>query len=240
MRKNVLIIGASGGIGSAVAKQLAGESYQLILHYNQNKQAMYANRDKLHEESILMEIQADLSQDDGINRLISQIVFPVDAIIFAGGTAHYGLFQDTEETQMDMMLTLHVKAPWQITQQLLPSMIQRKQGRIILITSVWGETGAANEVVYSSVKGAQNSFVKALAKESAPSGIAVNAVSPGFIDTKMNQGLLQEEKEKIISDIPANRPGTPEDVAHTVAFLMSEHADYIHGEIIHVSGGWRS
>lgn len=240
MGRNVLIIGASGSIGSAVAKQLAGDNYQLILHYNQNKQAMVETRARINEEAILMVIQADLSEPGGIDDLISDMVFPVDAIIFAGGTAHYGLFQEMAETDMDAMLALHVKAPWLITKRLLPAMVQRKQGRIIFITSVWGETGAANEVVYSSVKGAQNSFVKALAKETAPSGIAVNAVSPGFIETKMNEVLQTEEKEQIIHDIPASRAGTPEDVAHTVGFLMSDHADYIHGEIIHVSGGWRS
>ncbi|SFA76524.1 3-oxoacyl-[acyl-carrier protein] reductase [Lentibacillus halodurans] len=235
-----MIIGASGDIGTAIAKQLAGEGYRLILHYYQNKQAITAHRAGLDKESILMEIQADLSETEGINHLIRQLVFPVDAVIFAGGKAHYGLFQDTDEGAMDLMLTLHVKAPWTITKHLLPSMIRRKQGRIILITSVWGEVGAGHEVVYSSVKGAQNSFVKALAKEAAPSGIAVNAVSPGFIDTKMNQHLLSEEKAQIIHDIPANRAGTSKDVAHTVSFLMSKQSDYIHGEIIHVSGGWRS
>src|SRR5699024_9853769 len=184
--------------------------------------------------------QADLSEQSGINHLLGQLVFPADAIVFAGGSAHYGLFQDTDEQIMDAMLTLHVKAPWTITKYILPSMIREQYGRIIFITSVWGEAGAGNEVVYSSVKGAQNSFVKALAKETASSGIAVNAVSPGFIDTKMNQHLLAEEKAKIVHEIPANRAGTSEDVANTVSFLMNERSDYIHGEIIHVSGGWRS
>lgn len=240
MERNVLIIGASGDIGAGIAKRLAGEGYKLILHYYQNKQAMEDNRGDLDEESILMAIQADLSKTEGISYLISQLVFSVDAIIFAGGKTHYGLFQDTDETLMDAMLTLHVKAAWMITKHLLPSMIRCKHGRIIFITSVWGEDGAGNEVVYSSVKGAQNSFVKALAKETAPSGVAVNAISPGFIDTKMNQQLLADEKEKIIQDIPANRAGTSEDIAHSVSFLMSEQSDYIHGEIIHVNGGWRS
>ncbi|WP_010530690.1 elongation factor P 5-aminopentanone reductase [Lentibacillus jeotgali] len=240
MGKNVLIIGASGDIGTAVAGQLAGNGWQLILHYNQNKRAMEFNRRRLNNEAILMEIQADLSEQSGINYLLSQFAFPVDAIVFAGGRAQYGLFQETDEQVMDAMLTLHVKAPWAITKHILPSMIHKQHGRIIFITSVWGEAGAGNEVVYSSVKGAQNSFVKALAKETAPSGIAVNAVSPGFIDTKMNQHLLADEKERIVDDIPANRAGTSEDVANTVSFLMNEQSDYIHGEIIHVSGGWQS
>src|SRR5690625_2842246 len=97
---------------------------------------------------------------------------------------------------MEDMVTLHVKSPWILTQKLLPAMIKRRSGKIIFITSIWGNTGASNEVIYSSVKGAQNSFVKALAKEVGPNGISVNAVSPGFIDTKMNQHLLEDERER--------------------------------------------
>lgn len=91
---------------------------------------------------------------------MKQLTLPVDAVVFASGNAHYGLFQDTDETIMDSMLTLHVKAPWLITRHILPQMITRKKGKIIVITSIWGEVGASNEVVYSSVKGAQNSLLK--------------------------------------------------------------------------------
>ncbi|GGK00481.1 putative oxidoreductase YmfI [Lentibacillus kapialis] len=239
MGKNALIIGASGDIGAAISKKLAGNGWQLILHFNKNKQAMETNRMSLARESILMEIQADLSDQSGMSHLLDQLVFPVDAIIFAGGNAHYGMFQYTDEHVMDAMLALHVKAPWVITKHILPLMIREQRGRIIFITSIWGESGAGNEVIYSSVKGAQNSFVKALAKETGSSGITVNAVSPGFIDTKMNQHLSEEERAKIIQDIPANRAGTSDDVANTVSFLMNDQSDYVHGEIIHVSGGWR-
>ncbi|WP_164668935.1 elongation factor P 5-aminopentanone reductase [Virgibacillus doumboii] len=238
MGKNVLLVGASGDIGSAIAESLAKEGYRLILHYNKNKQAIDESRLNLHEEAILSEIQADLSQEREVERLLHSLVFPVDAVIFASGKAHYGIFQDTEKNIMDEMIALHVQAPWLITKYLLPGMIQQKKGKIIFITSIWGESGSSNEVIYSSVKGAQNSFVKALAKELAPSGISVNAVSPGFIDTKMNQHLLPDEKEMITKDIPINRVGTVDDVAHTVCFLMSEKSSYIQGEIINVTGGW--
>ncbi|GAA0445026.1 EF-P-5 aminopentanone reductase [Lentibacillus halophilus] len=239
MGRNVLIIGASGEIGRAVYKQIAADGDHLILHYYQNKQGLQFT-DIMQQESILMEIKADLSTANGVNHLLNQLTLPVDAVVFAGGKAHTGLFQDTDDTIMDSMLTLHVKAPWQISRHILPHMIARKQGNIIMITSIWGEVGASHEVVYSSVKGAQNSFIKALAKETAPSGISVNAVSPGFIDTKMNEHLLPEEKEAIIQDIPAGRAGTVEDVAHAVSFLMNEKSGYINGEIIHVTGGWLS
>src|SRR5690606_19478929 len=129
-------------------------------------------------------------------------------------------------------------SPWLVIQQFLPGMIQKKAGKIIFITSIWGNVGASNEVIYSAVKGVHNSFVKALAKEVGPSGVSVNAVSTGFIDTKMNRNILNEEREDIIAHIPLNRAGLTSDVAHTVSFLMDERSNYIQGEIVNITGGW--
>ena len=159
-------------------------------------------------------------------------------VIFASGNAEFRLFQETSDELMDQMLNLHVKAPWKITRQVLPTMIQQHFGNIIFITSIWGNVGASYEVVYSSVKGAQNSFVKALAKEVGPSGVSVNAISPGFIDTKMNRLLSEEEKAQVISEIPVNRAGLPSEIAHAVSFLLDEKSRYIQGEILNVNGGW--
>lgn len=238
MGKNILIVGASGEIGSAIAEMLIEKGYQLILHYNQSKESIHELQKKVQEESILSVLQADLTNEAEIESFLSRIVFPVDGIIFAGGTAHYGLFQHITVQEMDDLLHLHVQAPWRITRHLLPDMLQRERGKIIFITSIWGDKGASNEVIYSSVKGAQNSFVKALAKEVAASGIAVNAISPGFIEIKMNRHFEEAEKKALIAEIPANRPGKPSDIAHAAAFLLGEDAGYIHGEILHIDGGW--
>lgn len=237
MGKNVLIIGASGDIGRKITEQLAQEGYSLILHYNRNRTAIEQLQHKLPSESILDTIQADLSNREGIQKLINQIFYPINSIVFCSGIAYYGLFQDTPEQVIDEMMSIHVKAPFSIIQHVLPEMIRRKSGNIILVSSIWGEVGASFEVLYSAVKGAQNSFVKALAKELGPSGIKVNAISPGFIETKMNP-LTNEEKQELIDDIPLNRAGTPADVANVVSFLLSEKASYIHGEIIKITGGW--
>ncbi|GGB30830.1 SDR family oxidoreductase [Virgibacillus dakarensis] len=238
MGKNVLIIGASGDIGIAIAKELADDGYQLMLHYHQNKQAIEKLHDRIKQEQVLLEIQADLTKQNEIAALLDELVFPVDAIIFTSGTARYGLFQEASTEEMDSMLTLHVKAPWLIIKQLLPPMIKRRSGSIIFITSIWGNVGASHEVMYSSVKGAQNSFVKALAKEVAPSGVSVNAVSPGFIDTKMNGHLTPSEIDAVLERIPMNRVGKPDEVAHVVGFLLDEKSNYIQGEIIEINGGW--
>ncbi|MFC2950051.1 elongation factor P 5-aminopentanone reductase [Virgibacillus sediminis] len=238
MAENVLVVGASGGIGAAVSRKLAQEGYKLLLHFNQSRQPVDELREELEGESVLAVIQADLTKETEIKRFLTEIVFPVHHIVFASGISHYGLFQETSEDIMDEMIMLHVKAPWMITKYLLPPMIQEKKGSIIFITSIWGEEGASNEVVYSSVKGAQNTFVKALAKETGLSGVRVNAVSPGFIETKMNRQITEEEKAAIVEEIPVNRTGRPEEVAQAVNFLMDKAASYIHGEIINVTGGW--
>lgn len=238
MQKNVLILGASGDIGKAISKQLAVEKYALILHYHQNKRSIEKLMKELDEESVLQIVQANLKDPDEVHRLCKNVLYPVHAVIYVSGTAHFGLFQDVSEQEMDEMLALHVKSPWIVIQRFLPGMIQNKTGKIIFITSIWGDVGASNEVIYSSVKGAQNSFVKALAKEVGPSGVSVNAVSPGFIDTKMNRHIVDDEREDILSHIPLNRAGLTSDVAHTVSFLMDEKSNYIQGEIVNITGGW--
>ncbi|MFD2045713.1 elongation factor P 5-aminopentanone reductase [Ornithinibacillus salinisoli] len=238
MGKNILIIGASGDIGSAIAELLGKEGYQLILHYNKNRNRINQVRETLDQESILSEIQADLSDDAQVKKLLTELVFPIDGIVFASGNAYQGLFHETSEEKMDEMLSIHVKSPWMITKYLLPSMVKKKSGKIIMITSIWGDVGASNEVIYSTVKGAQNSFVKALSKEIGPSGISVNGISPGFIDTKMNRHLSEEDRNRIVSEIPMNRVGTPSDIAHVVQFLLGEQSSYVHGDIIRVNGGW--
>lgn len=236
-KRTAFIVGASGEIGLAITEELLKENYQLILHYHTNDQQLK----KLFQQAngqILSLLQANLTNIASIDRMLKEVVFPVDTLIFASGDTHYGLFQELSTNVMDQMLTLHVKAPLIITQHFLPTMIQNQKGKIILITSLWGQVGASHEVMYSTVKGAQNSFVRALAKEVAASGINVNGVSPGFIETKMNQSFTADERDHLLSEIPANRFGTPRDVAKTIKFLCGEESDYIHGEILRVDGAW--
>jgi len=238
MRKNVLIIGASGDIGFSIAERLANEGYQLILHYNKNRSRMEQLANLLPEESILAIVQADLTKKEEMNRLLGDLVYEVHNLVFAAGVAHYGLFHESTEEVMDHMLSIHVTAPWVITKGILPEMIQRQSGNIVCISSIWGTFGASFEVLYSTVKGAQNSFIRALAKEVGQSGISVNGVSPGFINTKMNGHLSTEETEAMLSHIAEDRPGRPEEIAHVVQFLLSDQTTYIQGEVIRVDGGW--
>lgn len=238
MKGNVLVVGASGDIGQEIVRELAVEGYSLLLHYHKNINKIKHLINDLNKDVVLGVYQADLTSKVEIQRMLDNIIYPVESIIFVSGLADSNLFQETSEEMMDYMLSLHVKAPWKITQHFLQPMINNHKGKIIFITSIWGEIGASNEVVYSSVKGAQNSFVKALSKEVGPSGVLVNGVSPGFIDTKMNQHLNETDVINIVSEIPLNRVGLPKDVANVVSFLMSNKANYIQGDIIKVTGGW--
>ncbi|MFG6118315.1 MULTISPECIES: elongation factor P 5-aminopentanone reductase [Thalassobacillus] len=237
-QSNILIVGASGDIGSAICRELAGKGYNLFLQFHANSRIIQQLEENIPEAQWLGAVQADLTTAAGIHQFLDQLNIHLDGVVFAGGRALTGMFQDMTEKDMDDLYHLHVKTPWMITKHLLPSMVRHQYGRILVISSIWGDVGASMEVLYSSVKGAQNSFVKALAKETARSGVAVNGVSPGFIDTKMNIELDDEERALLFDDIPTGRPGTPEEVAKVVGFLLSEDASYINGEIIKINGAW--
>src|SRR5690625_5091225 len=139
MRKNALIIGASGDIGGVIAKRLAKEGYQLLLHYHSNRSALDHVCHNIKEDQVLQIIQADLTKKNGIDSLLEAVVFDVGIIIFASGQASMGLFQHLNNEDIDEMLMLHVKAPLMLTNKLLPDMLRKRSGKIIFITYNWGE-----------------------------------------------------------------------------------------------------
>lgn len=237
-KRFALITGASGGIGKEIALQLAKENYSLYLHYNQNQQAIEELMKQLHPFSIeVMPIQADLSTKDGYKRLVSQI-FALHAIVLNSGNSYYGLLSDMDELLVSEMVQLHVTSPFQLTKELLPKLMVQEKTAIVAVTSIWGQTGAACEVLYSMVKGSQNAFIKALSKEVALHDIRVNAVAPGAVSTAMLESFSAEDLELVKEDIPMGRMGKPEEIANAVAFLLSEQATYITGQILGVNGGW--
>ncbi|NRD78906.1 SDR family oxidoreductase [Bacillus sp. BRMEA1] len=238
MKKYVLITGASGGIGQAVAYHLAEKGYQLYLHYHKNEQSvqnLMKNLNRFGGEYI--PVQADLSNPDGYKKLCSQI-FSLDAIIYGSGTSHYGLLMDLKQEEAEQLLHIHVLSPLMLTKELLPKLLGKGSGNIILITSIWGQTGAACEVAYSTVKGAQISFVKSLSKELALNGIRVNAIAPGAVETRMMEGFTHEEIERITFEIPMGRLGNPEEIAKGAAFLLSDESSYMTGQVLAINGGW--
>ncbi|WP_456271484.1 elongation factor P 5-aminopentanone reductase [Bacillus sp. AK031] len=238
MKKFALITGASGGIGRQTALTLAEQDWNLYLHYHSNEKAVEELLKELQSfAGEYIPVKADLTQTDGPEHLLSQL-FHVDAFIYTSGTPLYGLFQDITETEMDAMWNLHVKSPLQILQGLLPKMLKSSNGSTVIVSSIWGQTGAACEVLYSTVKGAQIAFVKSLSKEVARNGIRINAVAPGAVDTEMLNSFTPEELADIAEEIPMGRFADPSEVAQTIEFLVSPKSSYITGQVLSVNGGW--
>ncbi|PLR94885.1 elongation factor P 5-aminopentanone reductase [Bacillus sp. T33-2] len=238
MKKFALITGASGGIGQATAQRLAEEGYSLYLHYHENEQAMASLMGKLESfAGEFIPIRADLSSTEGYKTVAANI-FSLDAIVHNAGHSLYGLITDLEEEDLEKLIRVHITVPMMLTKLLLPKLVQKKQGGIVVVSSIWGQTGAACEVAYSAVKGAQLSFAKALSKEVAPSGIRVNAIAAGAVDTPMMARFNMEEGDSIRQDIPLGKFASPRDIADGVVFLLSDKAAYITGQVLPVNGGW--
>lgn len=236
--KFVLITGASGSIGKATAIELARQGYSLYLHYNKNKTAI----DELMKELQIFDvemvpIQADLSTNEGVDVLCSNI-FSIHSLVLNSGKAHYGLVSDVDIHTMNEMMAIHMTSPFFIVQKLLPKLMKESASSIVAVTSIWGDTGASCEVLYSMLKGGQNAFVKALSKELAPMGVRVNAVSPGAVETPMLQTFSDEEKRELANEIPLGRLAQPEEIAHCIAYLLSSKSSYITGHVLKVNGGW--
>ncbi len=239
MKKFACIFGASGEIGQAIALEMSKQGWSLYLHFHENKNAMENLQKNLQELNPSQEhhiIQANLGDLKSVNDIFEQL-FEVQVIVFASGQALYQLLEDTSQQDMELVWRTHVQSPMSIIGKLGPKLRRFTKSYIVFIGSIWGETGAAGETVYSAVKGAQHAFVKAYAKEAGPSGVRVNAIAPGFIDTKMND-LEEEERQVIENDIPLNQIGKPQDVANLVSFLTSGNGDYITGQVLRVNGGW--
>jgi 3-oxoacyl-[acyl-carrier protein] reductase len=238
--KTALVTGATGAIGSKICHMLASQGYFLYLHYNSKKDTAIKLQKELEKlyKSKSETISADLSQPEGPKNLMKQIPSSLDALIYNCGNQHYGLLTDFTDESINETMQLHLLSAISVTKSAVPAMVQKKAGKIIMISSVWGEVGAACETVYSAAKGGLNAFVKALSKELAPSRIQVNSVSPGVISTPMLDQFSEAEKLELAEDIPAGRFGEPEEIAHAVEFLLSEKADYISGHILSVNGSW--
>ncbi|EKN68009.1 SDR family oxidoreductase [Schinkia azotoformans] len=237
MEKWALITGASGGIGQAIARTLANEGgYNLYLHYHQNEQGVHELAGSLSVQSKF--IRADLSSVEGFYQLTKAITHSVDVLILNAGLSHVGLITDVTDEEVQKMVQLHITSPFLIAKHTIPSMVRKKYGKIIVISSIWGSVGASCEVLYSMVKGGQNTFVKALAKELAPSGINVNGIAPGTIDTNMLTFFSDQDKQAMLDEIPMGRFGRPEEIGHAVSFLISEKSSYINGEILNINGAW--
>jgi len=238
VKKYALITGASGGIGQVVALKLASLGYNLYLHFNQNERSIKDLMEKIESfGGEYIAIQANLEEAEGYKKICSQI-FSLDEIIHCSGNTHYGLLVDVKPEEIESLMRVHVINPVMITKKLLPKILKKRSGNVVFISSIWGQTGAACEVVYSTVKGAQISFVKALSKEVALNGVRVNAIAPGAIKTPMMNQFSEDDIQSLQFEIPMGRLGVPEEVANGVKFLLSEESSYITGQVLSINGGW--
>ncbi|MFF3021671.1 elongation factor P 5-aminopentanone reductase [Gottfriedia sp. NPDC057948] len=241
MRKRILVIGASGDIGLAISKKLINENYDLVVHYNSKKEPLNELIELANEIEVSCQfVQADLSVENGVEILTSQINDPIDSIVYASGFSIIGLINDVSDEEINRMTQLHIKSLIKVVNHFLPNMVAKKSGSIVVISSIWGQIGASCEVLYSTTKGAQNAYVMALAKELGPSGIKVNAVAPGAVKTNMLNTFSEEDLKEIANEIPMNRLALPSEIANTVNYLISEQSSYITGQILGVNGGWHT
>lgn len=242
MKKTALVTGGSGGIGSEVCKALAEDGWQVAVCYKSGRAAAEALVTELKGQGLCAEaFHCDIGDRESIERCISEVrdsFGMVTLLVNNAGTADIELFTDMTDEKLCEMLEINLLGAMRMSRGVLTDMIREHAGNIINITSVWGEKGASCEVAYSAAKAGLIGFTKALAREVAISGIRVNCISCGMIDTKMNGELTEEDVRAIVDDIPAGRIGLPRDVANAVRFLISEGADYIHGQVIRVDGCW--
>lgn len=241
MTKSAFITGASGGIGGAAAYKLACEGYSVACCYLNDRPGIEKLASKLNSIKADFEIyRLDVS-----NPIKTEAVFKEAADRFGGfsvllncaGVALQKLLTDTSPDEFDRLCNVNLKGVFNTCRVAVPDMVRNKHGSIINISSMWGNYGASCEAVYSATKAGVIGLTKALARELAPSGIRVNCVAPGAIDTKMNNNLSDAEKSAFADEIPMGRFGTPEEIAELICFLASDKSSYITAQVLTADGG---
>lgn len=235
--KTVLVNGGSRGIGAAMVRAFARAGYSVAFTYFSSD----TEAEKLAAETGAFSIKADSGSRAEIEaavKLAREKMGRTHILINNAAISYFGLFGDMANSLWDRMLAVNLDGPMQYAKLVLPDMISAKSGRIINISSMWGQVGASCEVPYSVTKAALIGFTKALAKEVGPSGITVNAISPGVIETEMNARLSEEDLDALREQTPLARLGTPEDVAEVALFLCEKGGDFITGQVLSPNGGF--
>ena len=242
MSKTVLITGASRGIGAETARRFARAGYGVAVNYARSEEAALSLCRELREMGAdVIPVRADVSQRDQVLAMVDTVLnhfCQLDILICNAGIAGQRLFTDLTEEEWRHMFAVNVDGVFHCCQAVLPHFIHRKAGRILTLSSMWGQTGASCEVAYSAAKAAVIGLTRALAKELGPSGIAVNCVAPGVIDTEMNGALTPETLDVLREETPLERIGTPGDVAETLLFLASDAASFFTGQVLAPNGGF--
>ena len=242
MEKIALVTGSSRGIGRAVAAELARQGWAVCINYRLREDCARSLLEQLTAEGCgAMMVQADVSQQDQVTAMVRQVeetFGPGSLLVNNAGVAGQALFQDITPELWHRYFSVNVDGAFHTIQAVLPHMLHQHAGCIVNISSIWGQRGASCEVAYSCTKAGIIALTRSLAMELAPSGIRVNCVAPGVINTDMVQVLGQETVEELIRETPLGRLGTPEDIAYAVAFFASERAGFITGQVLTADGGF--
>ena len=241
-RKTVLITGASRGIGAETARIFAEKGYAVGVNYRNSKEKAESLATELRGLGVPVKLyHADVSRRDQVDRMVEDFLGDfgrMDVLVCNAGIARQELFTDVTESAWREMLGVNLDGVFHCCQAALPDMIRRKAGKIITLSSMWGQVGASCEVAYSAAKAGVIGLTKALAKEVGPSGVTVNCVAPGVIETEMNGLLSQETKDALAEETPLERMGTPRDVAEAIWFLASEAGSFFTGQVLAPNGGF--
>lgn len=241
MNNTVIITGASGGIGSAAAILFAEKGWNVVMNYYRSAESAKMLASSLSSRGFsVMPCFSDITDKAQVEHMIYEAerrYGTIDALVNNAGIAQQSLFTDISDRDFDKMIDVNLKGPFLCSQAVLPGMIHQKYGKIVNISSVWGVVGASCEVHYSAAKAGLIGLTKALAKEVAPSGIQVNCIAPGIIETPMNNNLTADELTAFVDEIPLGRMGEAREVAELIYFLCSDSSDYITGQVISQDGG---
>lgn len=241
---HVVIVGASGGIGQAIARTIARNyNCRLTLGYCRGKEVaeQLARQITLETTNPATACRLDVTGTVDLELALleaQELHGACDVFIVCSGRAHHNLLQDMSNEEITELIAVNLTGVIRVCKYVLPKMLRRQSGKIILLSSIWGESGAALESVYSATKGGIITFAQALASEVGFSGIRVNVVAPGAIDTPMLDLLTPAQRQAVVAATPCGRLGLPEDIANLVAFLVSERADFIHGQVLSINGGF--
>ena len=240
MQKVVLITGASKGIGRKIAEILAIDNYTIIANYNNSEKEAIELKRKIEEQGKTLDIyKADITDQKQCKNLVEYIIKKykkIDVLINNAGIDKSQLITEVTKEDWDNIINTNLYSAFIMCQETVHNMIQNKKGCIINISSIWGQVGASMEVVYSISKAGMDGLTKSLAKELGPSGIRVNSIAPGFIDTDMNNIYNKEEITQIKEEIPLQKIGETIDIAKCVKWLIED--EYTTGQVISINGGW--